>query len=177
MKEMQELEKILVEELAKHFSTMVDLRVYENLPVILENGEEELMNRLGRVTLKSPQMVVINFSDNPAVIKAAKLALQKSALNVNPQQEGIALYIQVPKMSRERREQLAHSAKHVLFNDFKKALNDVYSKYDKKSSLMSKTHDEATHTRNVLLSLKHSMEMKGAERLEESRVALLKEVN
>lgn len=53
------------------------------------------MNRLGRVTLKSPQMVMINFADNPTAIKAARVALQKSSLAVNPQQEGIVLYIPV----------------------------------------------------------------------------------
>lgn len=83
------------------------------------------MNRLGRVTLKSPQMVMINFGDNPTAIKAAKLALQKSNLNVNPQQEGVTLYVPVPKMTRERREYLASTAKAKMFNDYKEALNEV----------------------------------------------------
>ncbi|KHN71861.1 putative ribosome-recycling factor, mitochondrial [Toxocara canis] len=85
--------------------------------------QEHRMNRLGRVVLKSPQMVMINFGDNPTAIKAAKLAIQKSNLNVNPQQEGVALYVPVPRMTRERREQLAATAKAKMFNDFKEALN------------------------------------------------------
>ncbi|KHN76223.1 putative ribosome-recycling factor, mitochondrial [Toxocara canis] len=123
MKEMKELESILNEELAKHFSLQVDLRAYEEILVKLDSGEEHRMNRLGRVVLKSPQMVMINFGDNPTAIKAAKLAIQKSNLNVNPQQEGVALYVPVPRMTRERREQLAATAKAKMFNDFKEALN------------------------------------------------------
>lgn len=83
------------------------------------------MNRLGRVSLKSPQMVMINFADNPTSIKAARVALQKSSLSVNPQQEGIVLYVPVPRMTRERREELANAAKTKMLHDYKEALNKV----------------------------------------------------
>lgn len=39
IKEMEKLEHILDEELAKHFSAKVDLRIYEDIPVTLDNGE------------------------------------------------------------------------------------------------------------------------------------------
>ena len=39
IKEMEQLEKILDEELAKHFSAKVDLRIYEDVLVTLDNGE------------------------------------------------------------------------------------------------------------------------------------------
>lgn len=83
------------------------------------------MNRLGRVSLKSPQMVMINFADNPSAIKAARVALQKSSLAVNPQQEGIVLYVPVQRMTRERREELVNAAKTKILHDYKEALNKV----------------------------------------------------
>ncbi|KHJ91012.1 hypothetical protein OESDEN_09132 [Oesophagostomum dentatum] len=54
----------------------VDLRVYEDLIVKLEKGDEHKLSHLGRVSLKSPSMVMINFADNPSAIKWAKLAIQ-----------------------------------------------------------------------------------------------------
>ncbi|VDK51841.1 unnamed protein product [Cylicostephanus goldi] len=175
----------------------VDLRVYEDLMVKLEKGDEHKMSHLGRVSLKSPTMVMINFADNPSAIKWAKLAIQKSYLNVTPQHEGVVLYLPVPRMTRERREQLAHDAKGKIFNEYKKALNDVstqhiflwamleveqelilqiYIQFEKKSSQETTKPDEERHTRQLLLDLKHAMETKGAELIESKRKELLKEM-
>uniref|UniRef100_A0A1I7W8W9 Ribosome-recycling factor, mitochondrial n=1 Tax=Heterorhabditis bacteriophora TaxID=37862 RepID=A0A1I7W8W9_HETBA len=57
--EMTEVERILKDELAKHFSLQVDLRVYEDITVKLENGQERKMSYLGRVSLKNSQLVMI----------------------------------------------------------------------------------------------------------------------
>ncbi|CAJ0593895.1 unnamed protein product [Cylicocyclus nassatus] len=176
LKEMKDVETILGEELAKHFSLQVDLRVYEDLMVKLEKGDEHKMSHLGRVSLKSPTMVMINFADNPSAIKWAKLAIQKSYLNVTPQHEGVVLYLPVPRMTRERREQLAHDAKGKIFNEYKRALNDIYIQFEKKSSQESTKPDEERHTRQLLLDLKHAMETKGAELIESKRKELLKEM-
>lgn len=82
------------------------------------------MNHLGRISMKNPETIVINFTENPSSIKPAKIALQNAALCVNPQQEGPILYIPLPKSSRERREQITLSAKKI-FNDYKKRLDTV----------------------------------------------------
>lgn len=150
------------------------------------------MNRLGRVSLKSPQMVMINFADNPSAIKAARVALQKSSLAVNPQQEGIVLYVPVQRMTRERREELVAAAKTKILHDYKEALNkvcfhifyplfvkcgfQVYTKYDKKSTKESKTPDLALQTRNLLLSTKRALETRGVEKITAKQKALMKEV-
>ncbi|CAI4225246.1 unnamed protein product [Auanema sp. JU1783] len=174
--EMNDIVDILGEELAKHFSIQVDLRLFEDIMVKLEKGDEHKMSHLGRVTLKSPQMVMINFANNPNAIKWAKLALQKSTLNVNPQHEGVVLYIPTPRMTRERREQLAHEAKTKIFNEFKQALNAVFTKYDKKCSQQTSQADTIKLTRQQLLTLKRGMEDKGSQIIEAKRQDLLKEV-
>ncbi|WKX90395.1 hypothetical protein Q1695_009329 [Nippostrongylus brasiliensis] len=177
LKEMKEVELVLGEELAKHFSLQVDVRVYEDLVVKLENGAEHRMGHLGRVSLKSPQMVMINFASNPTAIKWAKLAIQKSHLNVTPQHEGVVLYLPVPRMTRERREQLAHEAKGKIFNEYKQALNEIYTRFDKKCAQTVTKHDEERHTHQLLLDLKHAMEKRGIEHIESKRKELLTEVS
>uniref|UniRef100_A0A0N4ZMM8 Ribosome-recycling factor, mitochondrial n=1 Tax=Parastrongyloides trichosuri TaxID=131310 RepID=A0A0N4ZMM8_PARTI len=175
-KEMDKIEKVLVDELSKHFSLQVDLRVFEDILVQLDDGTTKKMNHLGRVSCKSAHMVMINFSDNPSAISNAKIALQKSSLNVTPQQEGVVLHINIPRMTRERREKLANIAKTKIFNDYKNALNDIYVKADKKSTKISKTIDIAKNNRTSLLALKKLMENKGLAIVEAKQRALLNEV-
>ncbi|CAL2029396.1 hypothetical protein CAEBREN_13314 [Caenorhabditis brenneri] len=177
VKEIQRVEALLVEELTRHFSLKVDIRQYEDVMVKLENGKEKPLSMVARVTLKSPLMVMINFQDNPSAIKAAKLAIQKSTLNVTPQQEGAVLYVTVPPMSKERREKMASDAKGKILNEYKKAINEIYTKSDKKSSSeYSSRPDEAKKTRETLLNLKHTAEQRGSLLIEERRKELLKQV-
>uniref|UniRef100_A0A914XZR5 Ribosome-recycling factor, mitochondrial n=1 Tax=Panagrolaimus superbus TaxID=310955 RepID=A0A914XZR5_9BILA len=175
-KDMEDLEKRLDDELVRHFSTKIDLRIFEDIVVTLDNGEDHKMKLLGRVTLKSPQMVMINFVDNPTAIKAARNALQKSSLNVNPQQEGIVIYIQTPRMTRERREDLANSAKTTIFNDFKDALNNVYTKFDKKAKKELKAQDAYIGTQEMLLGAKRGFEQRGLEKIVAQQKELMKEI-
>ncbi|TKR63513.1 hypothetical protein L596_027331 [Steinernema carpocapsae] len=176
LKEMSSMEEVLCDELNKHFSLQVDLRVYEEIMVTLESGGEHPLNHLGRISLKNPHLVMVNLADNPAVIKDVRVAIQKSALNVNPQQEGVVMYLPVPRMTRERREQMAATAKSTILNDYKMALNDVYTKYDKKAGKAAKSTDEASKTRAVLLTAKRAMEAKGVALVETKRQNLLSEV-
>ncbi|CAD5207595.1 unnamed protein product [Bursaphelenchus okinawaensis] len=141
LSEMRSLEGRLEDELQRHFSTKVDLRQYEDLRVPISGTDEvHRLGNLGRVTMKNPQIIMINFADKPTAIK---VALQKSALNVNPQHEGIMLYIPVPRMTKERREQLAKDAKTLVLVDYKKAVNDVYVKSGKKASATKELESKA----------------------------------
>uniref|UniRef100_A0A0K0EKX0 Ribosome-recycling factor, mitochondrial n=1 Tax=Strongyloides stercoralis TaxID=6248 RepID=A0A0K0EKX0_STRER len=175
-KEMEELEKSLIDELSRHFSLQIDLRVYEDILVKLDDGTSKKMKHIARVSCKSSNMVMINFADNPETIKSARIALQKSSLNVNPQQEGIVLYIPVPRMTKERREQLANTAKTKVFNEYKKALNEVYIKSDEKSTKTTKTKDDAIKNRTALLAMKKAMENKGMDLIQAKQKALLSEI-
>ncbi|CAI2303706.1 unnamed protein product [Caenorhabditis sp. 36 PRJEB53466] len=177
LKEFQRVEAVLVEELTRHFSLKVDIRQYEDVMVKLENGQDKPLSLVARVTLKSPLMVMINFQDNPSAIKAAKLAIQKSTLNVTPQQEGVVLYVNVPPMSKERREKMAADAKGKIMNEYKQAINEIYSKNDKKSSTeFASKPDDARKTRESLLNMKHAAEQRGALLIEDRRKQLLQQV-
>lgn len=175
---MQEIETALISHLATQTSLQVDLRPYESLIVKLEDKSEERLAKLARVSLKGTRTVVINVSERPSTIKAIKNALQNSALtsSVNVQQEGVVLYVATPLMTRERREKMAEEASGTLLNDYKKKVNEVYVRVQKKASSSSKSADEEKDTRSNLLAVKRSMEEKGIQAVKEAKEKLLKEV-
>lgn len=59
------------------------------------------------------------------MLKSASLAIQQSKLTVTVRQEGAVLYISLPRITRERRENMANVASKKLLNEYKKALNEV----------------------------------------------------
>ncbi|VDK40955.1 unnamed protein product [Gongylonema pulchrum] len=151
---MRGLENTFLEELTKSLSLKVDLKTYEDVVVKTDDGRVRLlckilkllliymlicqasmnekerllivaMNELGRIKLVSPLLVSVDFADNPSAIKPARLALEQSNLNVSVRQEGVVIYISIPRITRERRENLANVASKKLLNEYKKALNEV----------------------------------------------------
>ncbi|GMR53352.1 hypothetical protein PMAYCL1PPCAC_23547 [Pristionchus mayeri] len=178
LRDMKELEAILISHLAAQSSLQVDLRPYEKLIVTLEDKSEERLGRLARVSLKGARTIVINVSERPSAIKGIKAALQNSALtaSLNVQQEGVTLYVATPVMTRERRAKLAEEASGPLLNDYKKSVNEVYVRVQKKASASAKTVDEGKKTKEELLGVKRSMEEKGLQIVKEAKNALLKEI-
>ncbi|KAI6197936.1 hypothetical protein M3Y94_01284500 [Aphelenchoides besseyi] len=130
---MAELESDFRDALDRHFSLKTDLKSYEELTVKMKDGKTCPLNHLARVSMLNPQMIRLDFVQNPAAIGPAKDAILRSSLNVNPQQEGIVLHIAIPRMTKERRESIAWDAKHKIFNEFKERLNKIYSRYDKQN--------------------------------------------
>jgi len=64
-------------------------------------------------------------------MKGVQEALQKSALNVNPSNvQGLTIFVQIPKVTRERREQMVQKAK-VSYEITKKRLSGVKDKIQK----------------------------------------------
>ncbi|CAJ0962963.1 unnamed protein product, partial [Mesorhabditis belari] len=160
LKEMDDCDKILEDELGKRFSFRIDTRIYEDILVPTNEKELARLGNIARISVKE-RTVSINMSQSPTLIKEAKLALQKSgAVASAVQQEGVCLYIQVPRMSRERREQLATDAEKIVFNQYKDELNKIFAKWDKKATASLKTNDERVYTRTQLLDLKKVREAK-----------------
>ncbi|VDN01115.1 unnamed protein product [Thelazia callipaeda] len=170
--EMKTMEDIFVEELTKSLSLKVDLRTYEDFVVKTDDGKQYKLITLGRIKLVSPLLISVDFADNPGMIKFTRLAIEKSKLNVTPRQEGAVLYISLPRITRERRENLANVASKKLLNEYRKALNDVYSKYDRELQ----DHNEFAKIMQELLKVKKSLEKKAVIMIEERRSKLLTEV-
>jgi len=153
----------------------VDLRVYEEITVTMDTGESYPMNHLGRITLKSPHLVCIDLMDNPRALSRAKLAIEKSALNINPQIDGLFLYLPVPRMTRERRQQLCAEAEKTIFNDYKLELNKVYTKIDK-SARTERDVNIRADTCHKLLEMKRAVEVRGHDLIKAKQKELMQEV-
>ncbi|XP_033730733.1 ribosome-recycling factor, mitochondrial-like isoform X2 [Pecten maximus] len=117
--------------LKEQYITQLGLRTntssYEFLDVKIDKSQTLPLNQLAQVIQKSPQLVQINMDASPQYMKEVKAALIESGLNVNPQQEGTSLFINVPKVTREHRENLAKNAEK-LYKDAKQLMVQYQNK-------------------------------------------------
>jgi len=97
--------------------------VFDQMEIETTDGVFPLI-QLGQVAQKNPQLVVINMMASPQYISNVKHAIEKSGMNLNPQQDGTTLFIPLPKVTREHRENLAKSAK-LMNNKTKDKLRDI----------------------------------------------------
>jgi len=68
----------------------------ETLPLSLDGKEYELQE-LAQIIRKNPKTIVINMASFPQAIPSAIQAINKSGMNLNPQQDGTTLFIPIPK--------------------------------------------------------------------------------
>ncbi|XP_066951599.1 ribosome-recycling factor, mitochondrial isoform X2 [Macrobrachium rosenbergii] len=102
----------------------------ETLPVELE-GDKYPLNEVAQVSRKSPQMLIINAASFPQATVGIIKAIRESGMNLNPQQEGTTIYVPVPKVTKEHRENLAKSAK-TLCNRCKDQLRERQNNFIRK---------------------------------------------
>lgn len=117
----------------------------ETLPVTVDGAEHELQE-LAQIVRKNPKTIVVNLASFPQCIPAVLQALQKSGMNLNPQQDGTTVFIPVPKITKEHREQLAKNAKqlHIKCRDaIKDAQNGVIRKLKRDKEIASDENHSA----------------------------------
>lgn len=68
----------------------------DSLKVSLD-GKDYTLQELAQIVRKNPKTIVLNMAVFPQAIPAVIQALQKSGMNLNPQQDGTSLFIPVPK--------------------------------------------------------------------------------
>uniref|UniRef100_A0A0B6ZY78 Ribosome-recycling factor, mitochondrial n=1 Tax=Arion vulgaris TaxID=1028688 RepID=A0A0B6ZY78_9EUPU len=137
--------------------------VFDNLVIKTPDGNFPLI-QLGQVIQKSAQLLTINMTPSPQYITHVKAALEQSGLNINPQQDGTSLFIPLPKVTKEHRENMAKNAKS-LSEKSKKHLRDVYSKYSKKIKNVKEGHpsDIVSAADDMVQDLMHEMTNKVEE--------------
>lgn len=112
----RQMEKIL-DTMRVNFVKNLSLRsttgAIETLPVTVDGTEHELQE-LGQIVRKNPKTIVVNMIAFPQTIPAVLQALQKSGMNLNPQQDGTTIFIPVPKVTKEHREMLTKNAKTLF---------------------------------------------------------------
>lgn len=118
------------DEFIKNLSLRSSTGAIETLKVNVEGKEYELQE-LGQVIRKNPKTIVINLLGFPQLIPQVLTALNKSGMNLNPQQDGTTIFIPVPKITKEHRENLAKSAK-ALFIKCRDGVKDAQNNQLKK---------------------------------------------
>lgn len=118
----------LVDKMQDDFIQNLSLRsttgAIETLKVKVD-GEMHELQELAQISRKNPKTIILNMIGFPQTIPAVLKALQTSGMNLNPQQEGTTLFIPVPKVTKEYRENLAKNAK-ALYIKYRDALKGKY---------------------------------------------------
>ncbi|KAK2587047.1 hypothetical protein KPH14_011001 [Odynerus spinipes] len=103
----------VLEKLKNNFIKNVSLRTaagaIEELTVTFD-GSQYLLQELVQIS-RTPKLVTLNASAFPQVIPNIIEILSKNQMNLNPQQDGTVIYIPIPKVTKEYRENLSKSAK------------------------------------------------------------------
>lgn len=60
-------------------------------------GDEYPLHEVAQVARKSAQMLIINAAAFPQATPGIMSALEKSGMNINPQQEGTKIIVPLPK--------------------------------------------------------------------------------
>ena len=79
-----------------HLSLRSTTGSMEKIKVHFE-GDDYPLEELAQISRKNPKNIIVNMSAFPTAIPATLEALQKSGMNLNPQQDGTTLFIPIPK--------------------------------------------------------------------------------
>ncbi|XP_026029808.1 ribosome-recycling factor, mitochondrial isoform X2 [Astatotilapia calliptera] len=114
----------------------------DHIVVTTQDGKFPL-KQLGQISMKSPQLIMVNMSSFPEATAAATRALRESSMNLNPEVDGTIIKVPVPKVTREHRENLAKVAKQ-LGNKAKDSLRRVRSNAVTQVKKAKEAHSEDT---------------------------------
>ncbi|XP_051835538.1 ribosome-recycling factor, mitochondrial isoform X1 [Antechinus flavipes] len=119
--------KSVVEALKDNFNKNLNIRTspgsLDHITVTTADGKFAL-NQIGQISLKSPQLILVNMTSFPECTAAAIKAIRESGMNLNPEVDGTVIRVPIPKVTREHREMLVKLAKQNT-NKAKDALRKV----------------------------------------------------
>lgn len=166
--QMQKAVDTMRDEFVKNLSLRSTTGAIETLKIAVDGSEHELQE-LGQIVRKNPKTIVINLVAFPQTIPEVLAAIQKSGMNLNPQQDGTTLFIPVPKVTKEHRDNLAKNAK-TLFVKCKDAIRDVQMQHIKKLKRQGDSvgQDESHSVQNQIAAIGDKF-IKNAENLLETK--------
>ncbi|KAM3874606.1 ribosome-recycling factor, mitochondrial [Diretmus argenteus] len=115
----------LKDDFTRNLSIRTSAGALDHIVVTTKDGKFPL-NQLGQISMKSPQLIVVNMTSFPEATAAATRALRESSMKLNPEVDGTIIGVPIPKVTREHRENLAKLAKQ-LSNKAKDSLRKVRS--------------------------------------------------
>uniref|UniRef100_A0A8D1MK20 Ribosome-recycling factor, mitochondrial n=1 Tax=Sus scrofa TaxID=9823 RepID=A0A8D1MK20_PIG len=127
LEEVDEEMKSVIEALKDNFNKTVNIRTspgsLDQITVVTADGKLAL-NQIGQISMKSPQLILVNMASFPECTAAAIKAIRESGMNLNPDVEGTLIRVPIPKVTREHREMLVKLAKQNT-NKAKESLRKV----------------------------------------------------
>jgi len=126
-KSVEALKTFYVQNLTVRSSSSLD-----DLPIELE-GDVFPLNELATISKKDPKRLIIDSSAFPEACKTIMDTIRNSGMNLNPQQDGLTIYVPIPKVTKEHRQNLADGAKKKL-TESKNNIRKIQNTYTKKIS-------------------------------------------
>ncbi|XP_035292718.1 ribosome-recycling factor, mitochondrial isoform X4 [Cricetulus griseus] len=104
----------VMEALKDNFNKTLNIRTapgsLDHITEVTADGKLAL-NHIGQISMKSPQLILVNMANFPECTAAAIKAIRESGMNLNPEVEGTLIRVPIPKVTREHREMLVKLAK------------------------------------------------------------------
>ena len=169
-----------LEHLAHEFNTIRTGRATRGL---VENirveyyGEHTPIGQAANISLPSPRLIVIKPYDASQLGEFEK-AIQKSALGINPSNDGKVLRLEVPALTEERRTQLVRQVKEVA-EQAKVSINNVRRDANKHADTAQKdksaamTEDDAKRVKEEIDKLKDRFQKQVDEYFEKKSTEIL----
>ncbi|XP_014444093.1 ribosome-recycling factor, mitochondrial [Tupaia chinensis] len=114
LEEVDEEMKSVMEALKDNFNKTLNIRTspgsLDHITVVTADGKLAL-NQISQISMKSPQLILVNMASFPECTAAAIKAIRESGMNLNPEVEGTLIRVPIPKVTREHREMLVKLAK------------------------------------------------------------------
>uniref|UniRef100_A0A1I8P6V6 Ribosome-recycling factor, mitochondrial n=1 Tax=Stomoxys calcitrans TaxID=35570 RepID=A0A1I8P6V6_STOCA len=129
-KQMQKAMQQMKDDFLLHLSLRSTTGAIDTLRITVDGKEHELQE-LAQISRKNPKTIVVNMIAFPQTIPDVLKALEKSGMNLNPQQDGTTLFIPIPKVTKEHREKLSKNAKN-LFTKYRDTIKDIQNNSIKK---------------------------------------------
>lgn len=142
-KKLQKSLDTLEDEFIKNLSLRSTTGSIETIKVKFETEEHELQD-IAQIIRKNPKTIIINMASFPQMIPNTVQALAKSGMNLNPQQEGTAIHIPVPKVTKEHRVVLAKNAK-ILFTKCRDHIRDAQNEVLRKVKHNQEISEDDNH--------------------------------
>lgn len=128
--QMQKAVQQMKDDFIKHLSLRSTTGAIDTIRISV-NGTDHELQELAQISRKNPKTIVVNMIAFPQTIPDVLKALEKSGMNLNPQQDGTTLFIPIPKVTKEHRENLSKNAKG-LFIKYRDSIKDIQNSNIKK---------------------------------------------
>ncbi|XP_021117782.1 ribosome-recycling factor, mitochondrial isoform X3 [Heterocephalus glaber] len=103
LEEVDEEMKSVIEALKDNFNKTLNIRTspgsLDHIAVVTADGKLAL-NQISQISMKSPQLILVNMASFPECTAAAIKAIRESGMNLNPEVEGTLIRVPIPKSAR-----------------------------------------------------------------------------